>query len=1198
MPADVIIDPSTGQIYWNDGTGSPQSISIKGDALNAISVTGYSASFSPGSSVGGTTTLVTFNDNSGTDALVPGTTGFNLGSATLRWNTFSSNANLSGTLLVADSTISSSLLSGSARFNGGIAISGNASIGQSLLLYGAGTAYTYYTGFKAGSTLANTLYTLPVTYPSTGTSVLQSDTSGIMTWVPMTASSSSGGTVYSGTLGQLAFYGATGNTVGGATGVTYNPTTGVLYNSHTTASISSTTGAEVVLGGVGIGASLIVGGRVGIGTNLLTSIFNVSGSANILGATVITAPDISSKALQVLGFSSSTQGDIFSIEHPAGGSFVMSGNLAGQAGGRFTIIASGNSQVRPYTFVINASDNKTVLTVDATSSNGILSLNNGTTLRIYNSTGAQYSGFAFTGANNVLYSLPNNDGSSGQFLQTNGSGGLTWATATGGAGSGSTGVNPGAQYQIGYYASTGSSIDGSNTFSNNTATGVVSITHGTASIDPTSGALKVSGGVGIGGSLFVGGIGASISGVRISNGAITGGAWNGTVIATQYGGTGQNLSSSSGILTISSGTVSASTTSSAIANALSDETGSGALVFATGPALVTPDIGAATGTSLYLSATTASTAATNGALKVPGGVGIGGSVSIGGYLQLFNGGNYSSFVSSATANTVYTLPPTSPSTGSSVLQSTSTGIMSWVPMVASSSSGTVNSGTAGSVAVYTANGTVVSGTNLITYAGSGVTIGGAINATSTSAASLVVLGGLGITANAFIGGTTTIQSTQVSTSIASGALVVAGGVGIGGSLYTNNSVASSVSGVALNNGFVTSGTWAGTVITALYGGTGFNSYSVGDLLIASTGNSLAKISASSNTGYVLTSNGSNTLPTWQAVPPAAATSVAVTGTTLNQSFFITTVSASSGSGLGLSTIQSFVVNPSTGIVSVSGLAVTAATQSTNATSGAFIVSYGAAVGQTLSVGGSLNIFSATSNYSGFRYSGTANTTYLLPPNSPQSSVGTSVLASTIDGTMRWVGMSAGGSATPGGNNKQIQYNSSSTFAGASGFEYTTGGIAVTVSVFAPSGTGYTSGLWINAIDGATTRVGIGLSNPAYELEILGEISATNKSFVIDHPTKSGMKLRYGSLEGPENGVYVRGELENSNLIVVPDHWIGLVHEDSYTVHLTPIGRFSQLYVSKIENYNVYIADSNMNPIHCYYSVWAERKDIPKLITEY
>jgi hypothetical protein len=238
------------------------------------------------------------------------------------------------------------------------------------------------------------------------------------------------------------------------------------------------------------------------------------------------------------------------------------------------------------------------------------------------------------------------------------------------------------------------------------------------------------------------------------------------------------------------------------------------------------------------------------------------------------------------------------------------------------------------------------------------------------------------------------------------------------------------------------------------------------------------------------------------------------------------------------------------------------------------------------------------NYTAFVSAASGDVVYTLPPTVP-AGVGSSYLSASTTGVMAWVAApTSGGSATPGGNNKQIQYNSSNTFAGASGFEYTTGGTAVTVSIFSPSGTGYTSGLWISAIGGTVTRVGIGLSNPQFELEILGEISATNKSFVIDHPTKDGMKLRYGSLEGPENGVYVRGELKGTNIIEVPDHWIGLVHKDSYTVHLTPIGRFSQLYVEKIENYNVFILDANMNPIHCYYSVWAERKDIPKLITEY
>jgi hypothetical protein len=58
------------------------------------------------------------------------------------------------------------------------------------------------------------------------------------------------------------------------------------------------------------------------------------------------------------------------------------------------------------------------------------------------------------------------------------------------------------------------------------------------------------------------------------------------------------------------------------------------------------------------------------------------------------------------------------------LQSTAAGVLSWVPMVAGSpgGSGTVNSGTAGSVAFYAADGTAVSGTGLIQVLTSGIAI--------------------------------------------------------------------------------------------------------------------------------------------------------------------------------------------------------------------------------------------------------------------------------------------------------------------------------------------------------------------------------------------------------------------------------------------------------------------------------------------
>ena len=271
MATDVIIDPSTGQIYWNDSAGvGTESISIKGDAVNTISFTGYSGSFSPGSTPAGALTLVTIKDSAGTDALIPGTSGYNLGSATLRWNTFATNANLSGTLVVSDTTISSSLLTGSTRINGGIAISGNASIGQSLNFYN--TAATFYTGFKAGTISANTLYTLPTAFPGSA-SLLQSDASGTLTWVGSigTATTATNINVVAASTSAshpVLFTPASGTASGAALSTestfVYNPSTDILSVSGLaitsgTASTSSTTGALTVSGGVGIGGSLNVG---------------------------------------------------------------------------------------------------------------------------------------------------------------------------------------------------------------------------------------------------------------------------------------------------------------------------------------------------------------------------------------------------------------------------------------------------------------------------------------------------------------------------------------------------------------------------------------------------------------------------------------------------------------------------------------------------------------------------------------------------------------------------------------------------------------------------------------------------------------------------------------------------------------------------------------------------------------------------
>ena len=128
------------------------------------------------------------------------------------------------------------------------------------------------------------------------------------------------------------------------------------------------------------------------------------------------------------------------------------------------------------------------------------------------------------------------------------------------------------------------------------------------------------------------------------------------------------------------------------------------------------------------------------------------------------------------------------------------------------------------------------------------------------------------------------------------------------------------------------------------------------------------------------------------------------------------------------------------------------------------------------------------------------------------------------------------------------------------------------------------------------NVGVGTNSPQYKLEVNGSFAATTKSFLIDHPTKTNMKLRYGSLEGPENGVYVRGK-SKSSVIELPDYWVGLVDEDSITVQLTPIGKHRKLYVEKISNNKIKVGGAK-GKFEFFYFIQAERKDVEKLVVEY
>ena len=120
-------------------------------------------------------------------------------------------------------------------------------------------------------------------------------------------------------------------------------------------------------------------------------------------------------------------------------------------------------------------------------------------------------------------------------------------------------------------------------------------------------------------------------------------------------------------------------------------------------------------------------------------------------------------------------------------------------------------------------------------------------------------------------------------------------------------------------------------------------------------------------------------------------------------------------------------------------------------------------------------------------------------------------------------------------------------------------------------------------------VGIQTIDPQYNLQVNGTFAATSKSFCIEHPTKKNHNLVYGSLEGPEHGVYVRGKA--TDVIELPEYWTALVDDESITVQLTPIGNHTA-WVEKIEDNKVFIGGGES-----FYFVQATRKDIDKLEVE-
>mgnify|MGYP006874404855 CR=1 FL=1 len=112
------------------------------------------------------------------------------------------------------------------------------------------------------------------------------------------------------------------------------------------------------------------------------------------------------------------------------------------------------------------------------------------------------------------------------------------------------------------------------------------------------------------------------------------------------------------------------------------------------------------------------------------------------------------------------------------------------------------------------------------------------------------------------------------------------------------------------------------------------------------------------------------------------------------------------------------------------------------------------------------------------------------------------------------------------------------------------------------------------------------------IDVTGALTATTKSFDIEHPSKEGMRLHHGVVEGPEHSVYVRGK-SKEKVILLPDYWVDLIHEDTITIQLTAIGTEQDLYVEDIKDNKVFVNGDNY-----FYYIQAERKDVDRFEVEY
>lgn len=130
---------------------------------------------------------------------------------------------------------------------------------------------------------------------------------------------------------------------------------------------------------------------------------------------------------------------------------------------------------------------------------------------------------------------------------------------------------------------------------------------------------------------------------------------------------------------------------------------------------------------------------------------------------------------------------------------------------------------------------------------------------------------------------------------------------------------------------------------------------------------------------------------------------------------------------------------------------------------------------------------------------------------------------------------------------------------------------------------------VNLSEGAQTIETGNAEGVNFNVDSSGNLFANSKSFLIKNINKEGYKLRHGSVEGPENGVYFRG-VSTNNILELPEYWSWLVDIESVTVILTSYCG-DEIFVEEITESAVIVGGNNCE---FSYVIYGERKDIGKM----